>query len=323
MRPINITTAMPGLMVDHSEAVFNYFTHKTHIHTTHWGTKDTHGVYYPTSTTLEFFHGATHTNVHRVFPKDENVEGMKHLGYHVHGKPHCHDLDSCHDLCQHKYEDGSGVPAWLWWLGALLGACVIGFLFCCCFVMLSRRRKRRQGQPERRKSSLNEKLGRKPTEKTQNVDTDPAGHPADPATTTTAAGPAAGAEAARAQGEGNNAPAPGDDGRGTTGRRAEEGRGRVNFADGEKPGDEGKDKPPDEPMEKPSGEPAEKPSTEVKDKPAGEPSSPPAATAHAEPQPVPDKDGAGGVGTGHHLPDVGSMRGRKRNRPEGIAGLGF
>jgi hypothetical protein len=317
MKPIEITTAMPAAFRDpgNGRMVYDYFTHSTHLDRVHWGTSERHGVYYPTRT-AQLKNGTFY--IARETPPFMNEEARKRVDFHH--APRCSDVESCHDLClRHHHDEGMDLGKWWYYALAILGLLLIGLLLLCCLGMC---RRRRQRDPERRRSSVSDKLRRKPSEKPQEVvvnqangeTTDQAGNTIGPGTapaTAVVAGSAAGAAAAEDRSNG-------DDGRGTTGRRAEEGRGRVNFADNEKP--PGENKPTED--VKPAGEPSVPPAQE----PAA---SPPATethtTEHAEPTPVPDKDGAGGVGTGRQQPDVGSMRGRRRNRPEGngIAGLGF
>ena len=102
-------------------------------------------------------------------------------------------------------------------------------------------------------------------------------------------------------GSGNNASGGGggDDGKGTTGKRAEEGRGRVNFEDGGHPGGSSSSQ-----EAHPREGQGQTTTTEAKDeaKPAGQ------------------TDGTGDA-SGRAMPDMGSMRGRKRQRPEGGVGL--
>lgn len=118
-----------------------------------------------------------------------------------------------------------------------------------------------------------------------------------------AAGAAAATEKAGSGGEGaqvgnTTTVAAEDDGRGTTGRRAEEGRGRVNFEDGGHPGTEARVVPVDAPAAAPAAAPTAAP------------------VEHTEPVPV--HDGSFEPYTaGRQMVDTGSVRGRKRARPEG------
>ena len=333
MKPIQITTVEPQVYPDFANGRmgYDYFTHSTHLDQVHWGTSELHGLYYPTGT-AQFKNGTTHIIRHTPLGMDDKERMQK--GIHL--APHCSDVESCHDLCiRNRHHHGINVGHWWYYALGVLFLVIVAGIFLCCLAL---GRRRRQKDPERRRAALTDKLRRKPTEKPQEVVvnqvtgdvTDTAGRPVDPATAATSAvvaGPAAGAAAAE-----NRAAGTGDDGRGTTGRRAEEGRGRVNFADNEKPADQPKtvieSHPAPEPASSaPAPAPAEThapPPTTVTQATEAHPADTHPAE-HTEPTPVHDKDGAGGVGTGRQQPDIGSMRGRQRRRPEGqgIAGLGF
>ncbi|KAF2484330.1 hypothetical protein BDY17DRAFT_126046 [Neohortaea acidophila] len=244
-----------------------------------------------------------------------------------HGKPPCYDYDTCYDFCLDEdrdmypiigptryptaaidFENGDA-----WYIAACVAAAFILLLgsLCCCAAALRRRRT----------NSLSEKLGRKltqlPTEIIVNQATGTAvdtatGQPVDPSTATAViSGSAAGAEAGRKQStmttSGN------DDGKGTSARRAEEGRGRVNFEDGGRPGNEAP--PPErttvtevEPAPQPAPAPAPAPATETE------------RTERVETKPAGQTDGTFDLATtGRQILDTGSMRGRKRGRVEGAA----
>lgn len=320
MKPINITTAMPMAMYDqHGLVDVDYFTHTTELRHPHWGVMTSSGLYYPTKHTYRLHSGTPTRQVVRATP-DWLQEHRRHKHHqHVHGDPECHDLESCHEYCFKRGKNRHDRPAHLnllYLLIPLLGAIFLGILLCLLCGMVRHRRKR---DPER-KESITEKIRRKSSKGPGALVNQASGTATDPATgqhvdaasavpIAVIAGSAAGAEAAKekAQGGGDQGGNQGgdqggtgqgtggaDDGRGTTGRRAEEGRGRVNFEDGGHPG-----------TEAPSSAEAQRPTehTTTEAKPAGQ------------------TDGAGEMFTGRQMPDMGSMRGRKRNRPEGGMGL--
>ena len=298
MKPINITTIQPMVMYDYrGRMVYDYFTHTTELREPHWGTKDSRGIYYPA--TMAWRPDGNHTMT-RHMARQTPTDLVRKKKDRVQPDPACWDPETCYDVCYQKPADWD--PKILAYIGAPILIVFLAALFCCCCLALRRRRRR---DPNRRKSSnISEKLGRKNSHpdtvvvnQASGSVTDNSGHPVESstaATTAVVAGTAAGAGAAGEKREGDGQA----DGRGTTGRRAEEGRGRVNFEDGGNPGSE------------PGAHASEH--AEV---------APGESTA---PQPVADKDGA--TGTGRQAADMGSVRGRKRSRPEGAAGalgLGF
>lgn len=280
MKPINITTVQPMAMYDSRGHInHNWFTQSTELHETHWGTTEERGLYYPASLAWKITNKTASAHMARQTPDDL----PKKIENRVHGDPECWDIDTCYDTCSEQAKEKRDPDILKWILPPILGVIALAAL-CCLLACCWHRRRRRD--PERRHSSvIPEKLRRKsshPQEVIVNTvtgtTTDTAGHPVDPHTAVETAA-IAGTAAAN------------ENGRGTTGRRAEEGRGRVNFEDGGQPG-----------TDAPGTEHTEEHPTES-----------------TEPKPVPDKDGA--TGTGRQGPDVGSMRGRKRNRPEGAGGL--
>ncbi|KAK3725129.1 hypothetical protein LTR37_000640 [Vermiconidia calcicola] len=290
LKPINITTVAPMAMYDHyGDMVYDYFTHTTELHRPHWGTKDPHGLYYPTYHTWVHANGTATHHVARQTPA--SAKDTRH-GYKVHGDPHCWDVESCYKHCDHEHEhDLPFDPKLIAYIaGPIIALALLGLLFLCC--MRRPKRDRRDSQP-----TIAEKIRRMSTKKPDEVvhntvtgtTTDQHGNVVDPATappTATLAGPAAGAAAAR-ESDGSD-----EANRGTTARRAEEGRGRVNFAD--------------------------PPAPEAKE--VGSASGPAPAESTA---PVPVHDGTADT-TGMQTADMGSVRGRKRSRPEGaLAGLGI
>ena len=330
MKPIQVTTVSPMAMRDHhGDVVYDYFTHETTVHRPHWGTRHTQGIYYPTKHTRSMIHGTPVHTVHRETPEAFNHTRREHKRGRewIHGNPHCWDAESCFRICNDPSKRGDDPFDWkklLWISLPILAALLLAALCVLCCL----RHRRRRRDPERRKSSIvPEKLRRKSSHKPDEVVvnqvtgsvTDPADHAVDPSTAVTTAvvaGSAAGAAAAGEKagdhghgeghgeggdhtGNGNTGNGGDNDGRGTTGRRAEEGRGKVNFADGG--GAPGSDKAAGEGAPAAEGKPAES----------------------TEPVPVHDGTGDVGTGTGRQGPDVGSMRGRKRNRPEGGLNLGM
>ncbi|KAK3704293.1 hypothetical protein LTR37_013967 [Vermiconidia calcicola] len=291
LKPINITTVAPMAMYDHyGDMVYDYFTHTTELHRPHWGTKDPNGLYYPTYHTWVHANGTATHHVARQTPATAN--DTRH-GYKVHGDPHCWDVESCYKHCDHEHEhDLPFDPKLLYYIiGPILGLLALTALVLLC--LRRNKRDRRDSHP-----TVVEKIRRMSTKKPDEVvyntvtgtTTDQDGNVVDPATappTATLAGPAAGAAAARETSEGSDEP-----NRGTTARRAEEGRGRVNFAD--------------------------PPAPEAKE--VGSAPGPVPAESTA---PVPVHDGTADT-SGMQTADMGSVRGRKRSRPEGaLAGLGI
>ena len=341
MRPINITTVMPMAMYDCSGLkAMDYFTHTTELHYPHWGASKSRGIYYPTRRKFATAsNGSPTCKMVRATPDPSHMDAVAAAGgffsrfnkdNKVHGDPVCHDADSCHGVCDKYVKDPPFDPKLLWWIIPSIAGSSLLFMTCCCCLLWRRRRK---GDPkDPRKQSIGEKIRRMSTKGPETVvvnqvtgtATDPATSqsvsPGAALTTAIVAGAASGTAAAavekaehgsgggagdgKGQGEGHGGSGAGDgkgkgdgnaaesnaadDGKGTTGRRAEEGRGRVNFANG----DNGN------------------PTTETHAAPAEHTETTPAPAPH---------DGAFdgspyGVGSGRQMPDVGSMRGRKRQR---------
>ena len=326
MKPINITTALPLAIIDAAGIVgADYFTHTTQLRYPHWGIKTSTGVYYPTQTLYAVSSGTATTKVVRNTP--DWLSAKETGSQKVHGDPVCSDLQSCNTYCEQPenakfFSDDSDIN-WLWFLLPILLATLLGLL--CCLCCLNHRK--RKNDPA--KETIVEKIRRKSSQPEVVVNmvsgnaTNPAtGQAADPALATVmVAGPAAGADAAREKNAQSGEATTTDDGRGTTGRRAEEGRGRVNFEDGGHPGSQSS---PHEQTQTTTTEskPAEQGQTESRSAEQGQTESRPAGETRTETRPAGQTDGTMEMSTGRHMPDMGSMRGRKRARGEGLH-LGF
>lgn len=311
-----------------------YITHTTELRYPHWGTSTSAGLYYPTSEKWFIADGTATTNVYRATPTGDLPNKDD-----IHGNPVCRDLESCHSYCTKHAESFPWISSKaLKFLLFPLLALILGILGLILCLKFCRGRDKKQKDPNRRESMI-DKMRRKSSNKPEEVIVinqvtgtaqDPStGQAVDPAQATAVlAGSAAGAQAGRDEKNGqSNTATTGDDGKGTTGRRAEEGRGRVNFEDGGHPGSESP----------PSSSPQQQQTTEVVRQESGGP--PPAPAGQTEkvettsaqgppPQqtekveevksaPAPgQQDGTSELSTGIHIFDTGSMRGRKRARPE-------
>jgi len=350
MEPINIVTAFPAQMnMNNGDRLYDYFTHTTSIDEVHWGTHAHHGMrglfknvrtYFPAKPTVTVLPSNKHRPAKttcalvRELPTDpadpSGANRASHLANKMVyvGNPKCYDVKSCHEYCiqdGHKIRFSRNMLALMI---ALPGLGLLGLLaFCCCGIPMIMRRRRDRNDPDRMTEKIRRRVtGNPPGAVVNSVTgqaTDPAtGQVVNPSsvgpsgTTMLVAGAAAGAAAAKAQdaasgggshGEGSGhdggasgaggaggdgdghatSTVTGDDGKGTMGRAAEEGRGRVRFD-------------PPEGGAKPEAIPAGEPHVEA----------------------VPKTDGAAdGMPTGRQMADMGSMRGRKRSRPEDQGGL--
>jgi hypothetical protein len=218
--------------------------------------------------------------------------GMHHEGLSFvipAGEPDCYDPETCHQHCS-KVESLWSKYGWL----LIPVGCVILLCFLTCLVGLCCLNPRLR---EKAHSKYRGMRGNAPSEKQQ---IDPAGSPS------TLAGPAAGAASAASATAGDQAGEGAD--RGTTSRRAEEGRSRVNFADGGAAGGN-------------AATTSAAPSENAQVVKAADPPATTAATTTTAPstaehtEPVPVHDGADSV-TGRSVYDMSSMRGRPRARGE-------
>jgi len=275
-------------------------------------------------------------------------------------KNFCWDQCTCCSACQREAKHRWWKNPLIWTLiGTLTLLLALALLACLCCGHLFRKYRRRRRQNQNPQKSWHDYVpaavpyfGRR--NRPQAVVIDPAtgqpiatfatqtteGHGIDP-TLAAAGGVAAGAALANEKHEGGGnadtpAPAtvvvtqavPADDGRGTMGRKAEEGRSKVQFADGGAPV-----APQQVVATAPTGQqvvvtaapaptPAPATTEQVVTSPAPAPA--PASTEHVEPITA-HHDGAydgayDGVPTGRQMADMGSMRGRKRNRNNGAQG---
>lgn len=331
LRPQNFTTVEQGMMVVREVTngktslgtVLDYFTHSTSVDgRPHWGITDaskTYGPMYLTST----LDGVPRTSAVPVLPMTSSRGFLNSLIHRIeHGKEHkwttpsCWDDKSCYETCLREHDKKLPWGRIGMLVGAIFGALLLLSLLVLACASLHKRRKNRVAKQGHRDSGV-DFLPTQPME--QRTSAMPAmtnaGNAPGAAANPTAAGPATGTE--RVVVASGDAPAAATDGaqsagegRGTTARRAEEGRGRVRFPDGT------------EKTETTSVTPASAPATaervEVVPVPAGQPQHASAEhDGHAEALPVPVQhvDGASDRHTGVEVVDMGSIRGRKRNRP--------
>ncbi|KAK4902136.1 hypothetical protein LTR27_001038 [Elasticomyces elasticus] len=202
--------------------------------------------------------------------------------------PTCWDFDSCCYECRHPtihHVDRARLWNILWWVGVVIGALILLGLLAWLISKCVRHLRKRQIA----KKVVDEKLASQP----QQIVVTTAPGQAAPTTVVTTTDP--------------------DDGRGTLGRRAEEGRGQVNFAPGTGP----------QATSTPEVTTTTTPAAEIF---AVDPTAPDTQKAQVvEQTPVPVHDGAYDYPTGSQMADMGSMCGRKR-KPDGrgnLLNLGF
>ncbi|SMY20113.1 unnamed protein product [Zymoseptoria tritici ST99CH_1A5] len=286
IKPINYTTIFPAMMFDPYRAtpMMDFVTQYTAlVDHVHWGTSE-NSIYYPmtvfeNTTTRERMDIAARTLFVETLTTTTAIrQTPTELAKKtgVAKDPKCYDEKSCYDYCIADYEEHK--HGMKFWL--LTVALPIGLLMlvalCCCGGLLHRKR-RKQPVDEKNPNAVQ-------VVTTQAVDT--------PA----AAGAAA---AAAARGGGNPA------GAGTMGRQAEEGRSRVHFPE-EGAGGAGQ-------TVTPAGQAAAAPVEKVVQVPVTT-AEKAAGAEHVEH--VPGHDGADGHRTGSEMMDMGSLRGRKKNRME-------
>ncbi|KAK5675390.1 hypothetical protein LTS10_011832 [Elasticomyces elasticus] len=307
------TVSIPGIPVlrddngDVNDWVRAAYTH----HGPHFGQTVENGLYYPAIPSPTTYGKATSAVMTTQMPirdmgKSKPTNAIK--------PPTCWDFDSCCYECRHpiiRDVDRSKLYDILKWVGMAIAALVILGLLACCIPICVRRHRKRQIA----KKVVDEKLASQPQ---QLVVTTAPGQAA-PTTVVTTTDP--------------------DDGRGTLGRRAEEGRGQVNFAPGTGP--QATSTPEVITTTTPASENivAVDPIADNADKvtktatPADMEKSEEEKAANAAQQkaqvieqtPVPVHDGAYDYPTGSQMADMGSMRGRKR-KPDGrgnLLNLGF
>ncbi|SMR42778.1 unnamed protein product [Zymoseptoria tritici ST99CH_1E4] len=284
IKPINYTTIFPAMMFDPYRAtpMMDFVTQYTAlVDHVHWGTSE-NSIYYPmtvfeNTTTRERMDIAARTLFVETLTTTTAIrQTPTELAKKtgVAKDPKCYDEKSCYDYCIADYEEHK--HGMKFWL--LTVALPIGLLMlvalCCCGGLLHRKR-RKQPVDEKNPNAVQ-------VVTTQAVET--------PA----AAGAAA---AAAARGGGNPA------GAGTMGRQAEEGRSRVHFPE-EGAGGAGQ-------TVTPAGQAAAAPVEKVVQVPVTT-AEKAAGAEHVEH--VPGHDGADGHRTGSEMMDMGSLRGRKKNR---------
>ncbi|KAK5708756.1 hypothetical protein LTR17_020410 [Elasticomyces elasticus] len=315
--PLHMTTAfrvaMPtvyhaGMPVssDDNDWVFKVYTHPG----PHFGQTVENGLYYPAIPSPTTHGKETSVVMTTLVPapdagRPKPTNAVK--------PPTCWDFDSCCYECRRSithHVDRSNLRNILKWVGIAFAALVTLLLLACCIPSCIRRYRNRQIA----KKVVDEKLASQPQ---QVVVTTAPGQAAPTTVVTTTP----------------------DDGRGTLGRRAEEGRGQVNFAPGTGP--QATSTPEVITTTTPAAEniTAVDPLADNADKvtktatPADMEKSEEEKAANAAQQkaqvieqtPVPVHDGAYDYPTGSQMADMGSMRGRKR-KPDGrgnLLNLGF
>lgn len=362
--PINITTIFPGAIIQDSyphEPAYGWLTQETSLTRPHYGVTDPERQYYPTKPTASIGKDGNLTpTVVRNIPSTSAKTGFG-VGDTMEKDVKCWDHVSCCNECAKGSGKILGHDPWVFWLGllgAILGLLLLALCCTCCLKCCRNHRRNRKIDANAPLLYAIPFFGRKkrahdgvvnPTEGQQVVEIvqAPGATPLNPTVGNgvdpplAAALPAAGSAIPNGQnggpGTGTTAPAQigpqtvGDDGRGTTGRRAEEGRGKVQFADGPgqtvAPGPTTTNTSPavgpnpttpnvtggQQVVTSPSGQVMTAPSQQVMT------SAPTTAADHAEPIPV--HDGASdGMPTGHQMFDTGSVRGRKRVKQDGAPG---
>ncbi|TKA59255.1 hypothetical protein B0A55_13094, partial [Friedmanniomyces simplex] len=329
----------------------------TSLTTPHWGTTQQDMLYYPHTPTVWSKKGTTH--VAMATQKPAHDEQKKYRVLNAMGPPSCWDRHTCCAECWTSARSGG-------WLGslrhpfnfhkalayfALLGllgllASLLTCLLCCIPRWRSRRERRKRAEEELAKREKITVVDPAPGVETVVVTSTP-GQAIDPATAAAATG-----AAVVVANQGTTTGADPNDGRGTMARRAEEGRGHVQFAPPPANTVVTSTQPADPatgtgekvtttvtPAGAPAGAPADKKKTEQeksanaaqqKAEVAGTPPVPaataPVVTEQVAPVPVHDGVYDWPPTTGSQYADMGSMRGRKRGKPDGrgnLLNLGF
>jgi hypothetical protein len=326
-QPMNFTTVFQAIKVEDTcpkRTRFNnnnWYTQPTAVTTVHWGSKSNSGLYYPhTPTVTTDKSGNVAVAMKTIMPEHDINKGRV---LKAQGPPTCWNRHTCCEEC-HKWAHGHRnffrwddpldwhtVASWTW-LGAVAGV-PLGLaslsLFCCCLPLLKRRKSR----------VVNEKQQSSPESYViQNAVPIAVTPTADAAT-------APGSEA----------------GQGTLGRRAEEGRGQVHFDEPAKEAAAAASETAKFTEEAPKvftthtgetvalvAQAAEKTAEKTAGKPAmvGEKDEsvpakaaevPEKAVEHVETVPAPHDGASDAHQTGSQIADMGSMRGRKRNKQGG------
>ncbi|EME49722.1 hypothetical protein DOTSEDRAFT_76939 [Dothistroma septosporum NZE10] len=137
-KPVNISTVMPALMDDPYDGhmMYDYFTQRTSLTgRPHWGTTAESGLYYP-------IHLETHSvsGIYAVRETPTPIKRKRSLVDSepiVHPAPACFDADSCYATCQKQVRRHSKI---LMISGSVAGIVIgivlltagIGMLVCCC-----------------------------------------------------------------------------------------------------------------------------------------------------------------------------------------------
>ncbi|KAK4547245.1 hypothetical protein LTR36_000900 [Oleoguttula mirabilis] len=306
-KPINITTVFPAAMLgDRGETAYGYFTHSTELTGAHFGKTKASATYYPTKVTASIGKDMRLTPTASVqVPSGVNLQRLRG----IQGDTKVWDHKSCCKRCQWEAANPINANKWKWIAGAIgLLSLILALLSClCCYKLFRRHRAKTRADPNRSYRRRLGLLGRRRNDPTAVV-VDPATgqpmaevvptpvHDPAPATNPDHPGPTTGTEGPT-------------EGRGTLGRKAEEGRGPVHFAEGTAPA-AGQPKV----VTTPSGEQV------VTTAPTGAPPTEhPASGPTENVEPINARhDGANdGVPTGRQTADMGSMRGRRKNRHDG------
>lgn len=320
-KPINITTVFPAAMLgDNGETAYGYFTHSTELTSAHFGKTKASATYYPTKATVTM---------------DKSLRLVPTATVEVPGEVCWRRVRSIQDdtkvwdhksACARCDHEATHLDSHFWWMMLGLGLGVLGILWLlsllCCFKLFRKHRAHTAADPNRSYRLRLEQFFRRANPTAVVVDPSTGqpmaqivqtsgGHSIDPALA--AAGGAVVGSSLASQPAGTTQTVV-TDGKGTLGRKAEEGRGQVQFAEGTTP------------AAAPSGV------TKVVTTPAGEQvvtTAPtgasttehavtaPATTTVQHVEPIAVHDGANdGAPTGRQMADMGSMRGRKKNRHE-------
>ncbi|KAI6848767.1 hypothetical protein KC332_g2581 [Hortaea werneckii] len=370
-KPIDIITVYPAAILQDKGSDctgYNYVTQSTRLVNAHFGTTKAHQTYYPTKPTVVAGKRDRQPtmSVVRQIPPGAARSWWHRILHHVAEGPTCWDQATCcHECCQKTKHDPWKVIMWvLIGAGAIFTALALAAAGCCGLLY----RRHRRHQKENPHHSMLDYVpaavpyfGRRNRRHAANA-ADPAaagksgaaggagggqqagqggaGSGVDPALAA-AAGAAAGSALSEKHDDGAGQTGGADDGRGTMGRKAEEGRGKVAFADGGAAADAAQAggqqviattpsgqqvitttaaAAPAEAAEKSIAAPAEGAEKVVSSTPATAEqvvttTTPAPATAeHVEPLTIHHDGSSDGIPTGRQVLDMGSMRGRKKNR---------
>ncbi|GAB1739351.1 hypothetical protein NU219Hw_g4313t1 [Hortaea werneckii] len=368
--PIDIITVYPAAILQDKGSDctgYNYVTQSTRLVNAHFGTTKAHQTYYPTKPTVVAGKRDQQPtmSVVRQIPRGAARSWWSRILHHVEDGPTCWDQATCcHECCRKTKHDPWKVIMWvLIGAGAIFTALALAAAGCCGLLY---RRHRRHQKDNPHHSMLDyvpaavPYFGRRNRRHAANA-ADPAaaksggaggagggqqagqggaGSGVDPALAA-AAGAAAGSALSEKHNDGAGQAAGADDGRGTMGRKAEEGRGKVAFADGGAAADAAQGggqqviattpsgqqvvtttaAAPAEAAEKSIAAPAEG-AEKVVTSPANAEqvvttttATPgPASAEHVEPLTIHHDGSSDGIPTGRQVLDMGSMRGRKKDR---------